>query len=95
MPELLNEVDPISQGAIRRMEMGVFVPALGTSRRNWADLWSPQSLFSSRLSSPRSGSWYWIVAGRRTPTTWGDIHVNTPKVYTRERLVNDRFRQQA
>jgi hypothetical protein len=27
--------------------------------------------------------------------TWGDIYVNTPKVYTRERLVNDRFRQQA
>jgi hypothetical protein len=29
------------------------------------------------------------------PQTFGDIHVNTPKVYTRERLVNDRFRQQA
>jgi hypothetical protein len=29
------------------------------------------------------------------PPTFGDIHVNTPKVYTRERLVNDRFRQQA
>jgi hypothetical protein len=29
------------------------------------------------------------------PPTLGDIRVNTPKVYTRERLVNDRFRQQA
>jgi hypothetical protein len=27
--------------------------------------------------------------------TFGDIYVNMPEVYARERLVNDRFRQQA
>jgi hypothetical protein len=43
------------------------------------------------------GPAFWSMAKRHLPVspTLGDILVDTPEVYTRERLVNDRFQQEA